>query len=359
MIRRNEEIKVLIVDDSAFMRKALSIMLRSEPLIKVIGTACDGIEAVEKVVSLKPDVVTLDIEMPRMDGLTALKHIMADNPLPVIMISSLTKEGAQATFEALELGAADYIPKQLSYVSLDIRNIEQELINKIKTLTRKKFFSSFAKRRSIRREASGHIEIKKAYSPGLWKKKADIVAIGTSTGGPPALQEVLTHLPEDFPVGIVIVQHMPEAFTGPFADRLNRLSKIDVKEAEPGDRLSKGLAIVAHGGRHLVLKKKGTPFVEVDTPEAPADSLHRPSVDVMMLSVADLFKDRIVGVIMTGMGHDGLAGMTAIKTSGGVTIAQDEDSCVVYGMPKAVVDAGLASSVVPLEGIAKEIIKFV
>ncbi len=349
-------VRVLIVDDSAFMRSALSNMLQSDPEIQIAGVARDGLEAIEKIVQLKPDIVTMDIEMPRMDGISALRHIMANTPVPVIMVSSLTTEGAHTTLEALEIGAVDFIPKNLSDLSLNILRLKEVLIDKIKQLAKRgvpRLAFRPAARLSIAPQARA------SASPVMrttGDRRAGVVAIGTSTGGPKALQEILPNLPKDFPLPIVIAQHMPPNFTGPFAERLNQLSKIEVREAKEGDALRPGLALVSPGGGHMrVVRKRGIETV-VTISEDRENFIYRPSVDALMLSVAETFPGRALGVILTGMGNDGAKGMTELKRTGGRIFAQNEESCVVYGMPKAVVDAGIADKILPLEDIAGEIV---
>ncbi|SHL01148.1 protein-glutamate methylesterase/protein-glutamine glutaminase [Rhodothermus profundi] len=333
-------IRVLIVDDSAFMRKALSIMLEGDPEIQVVGTARDGIEAIEKVHALNPDIVTLDIEMPRMDGLTALRRIMREHPVPVIMVSSLTQEGAQATIEALEAGAVDFIPKQHSYVSIEISRIRAELLEKIKTIARTRPLLT------RRRAAAAPPEA----LPTLRFREARAIAIGVSTGGPRALQQVIPTLPADLPVPVLIVQHMPPHFTRSLAERLNSLSALTVVEAEEGMPLQAGHVFLAPGGRHLVLTGRNGQTPLIRTPVEPV-TLHRPSVDVMFQSVCQTFDGKVLAVVMTGMGRDGLEGARLIKQRGGKVITQDEASCVVYGMPRAVNEAGLSDAVLPLEQI--------
>ncbi len=333
-------IRVLIVDDSAFMRKALSIMLEGDPEIKVVGTARDGLEAIEKVHELKPDIVTLDVEMPRMDGLTALRRIMREHPVPVIMVSSLTQEGAQATIEALEAGAVDFIPKQHSYVSIEISRIRAELLEKIKTIARTR--PLLTRRRSAAPGAEA--------LPTLRFHEARAIAIGVSTGGPRALQQVIPTLPADLPVPVLIVQHMPPHFTRSLAERLDSLSPMTVIEAEEGMLLEAGRVFLAPGGRHLVLERRNGHVPVIRTPVEPA-TLHRPSVDVMFRSVCQLFGGKVLAVVMTGMGRDGLEGARLIKQHGGKVITQDEATCVVYGMPRAVAEAGLSDAVLPLEQI--------
>lgn len=349
-------VKVLIVDDSAFMRNALTSMLSSDPEIKIVGTARDGLEALEKVESLKPDIVTMDVEMPRMDGIAALKHIMETNPLPVIMVSSLTAEGAKITLDALEIGAADFIPKNLSELSINIVKIKELLIDKIKQIARK----GIVKKRIAPSAARKAIEIPKSMPVRITgERRVGIVSIGTSTGGPKALQDIIPKIPKDFPVPIVIAQHMPPNFTGPFAERLNQLSQIAVKEAQDGDVLKPGIALIAPGRGHMRVKRPRGLETVISISEDREDFIYRPSVDALMLSVSEYFPGRALGVILTGMGNDGLKGLVALKKSGGRVFAQNEETCVVYGMPKAVVDAGIADKILSLEELPGEIINAV
>jgi len=349
-------IKVLIVDDSAFMRNALSNMLSSDPEIKIVGTARDGLEALEKVASLNPDIVTMDVEMPRMDGITALRHIMEKNPVPVIMVSSITTEGAKVTLDALDLGAVDFIPKNLSDLSINIVKIREILIDKIKHIARK----GIVKRRIRPVTAPKAIEIPKSMPVRTTgERRINLVSIGTSTGGPKALQEIIPKLPKDFPTPIVIAQHMPPNFTGPFAERLNQLSQITVKEAEEGESLKNGVAYIAPGKGHMRMKRPRGIETVITISESKEEFIYRPSVDALMFSVAEFFPGRALGVILTGMGNDGLKGLTELKKTGGRIFAQNEDTCVVYGMPKAVVDAGIADKVLSLEEMAGEIINAV
>ncbi|MBI5639096.1 MAG: chemotaxis response regulator protein-glutamate methylesterase [Nitrospirae bacterium] len=352
-------VKVLIVDDSAFMRNALTTMLSSDPEIQICGTARDGLEAIEKVASLNPDIVTMDVEMPKMDGLTALKNIMEKNPVPVIMVSSLTVEGAKVTLDALDFGAVDFIPKNLSDLSMNIVKIKELLIDKIKQIGRKGVV-----RRRIRPADSPQSPQKSGETPQLYVKstgerRIGIVSIGTSTGGPRALQDVIPKLPKDFPVPIVIAQHMPANFTGPFAERLNQISRITVKEAVDGEAIKPGIVFIAPGRGHMrVVRRRGIETV-ISISDNKEEYIYRPSVDALMLSVSQYFPGRALGVILTGMGNDGLMGLAELKRSGGRIFAQDEDTCVVYGMPKAVVDASLADKVLPIEEMAGEIVNAV
>lgn len=353
-------VKVLIVDDSAFMRSALANMLSSDPEIQIVGSARDGLEAIEKVVQLKPDIVTMDVEMPRMDGIAALKHIMEHTPVPVIMVSSLTAEGAQITIEALELGAVDFIPKNLSDLSLNILRLKEVLVDKIKQLARRGIA-----RRAVRPSSRPIGAVRPApatMSAGIrttGDRRVGLVAIGTSTGGPKALQEILPALPKEFPVPIVVAQHMPPNFTGPFAERLNQLCKLEVREAKEGDVLKPGLILLAPGGGHMRVSRKRGIETTVTISEDRENFIYRPSVDALMASVAEVFPGRALGVILTGMGNDGMKGMIELKKTGGRIFAQNEESCIVYGMPKAVVDAGIADKVLALEEIAGEIVNSV
>jgi two-component system, chemotaxis family, protein-glutamate methylesterase/glutaminase len=368
----DKTISILVVDDSAFMRKAITMMLESDPSIKVVGTARDGEEGVEKVRLLKPDLVTMDIEMPRMDGLTALREIMKSNPTPVMMISSITTEGAQATLEALDLGAVDFIPKQMSYVSLDIVKIKDDLLAKIKDIARRKsLLMAQHRQRQFRQMGRPAIDQPKS-SEGIIKpagistplrgmrkrqQAVAVVAIGSSTGGPPALQQVLTRLPRNFPVGIVIAQHMPPTFTKSLADRLNSLSQLTIREATDGDKIEPGLVLVAPGGRNMTVKRRGS-SAHVAVSSEPVNTLYKPCVDVMVNSVADVYGGGTMGVILTGMGNNGVIGMQYVKAHGGVIIAQNEETCVVYGMPRAVIDAGIADHVASIDNIAAEMVSY-
>ncbi len=345
--------KVLIVDDSLLIRKTLRRVLSSVEGIEVVGEAGNGIEALEKIEELKPDVITLDIEMPKMNGIEALKEIMKRFPTPVIMVSSLTTDDAKITFEALDLGAVDYFPKVYSDFAKLKEQIQNDLARKIISIARKKwiFGFPFGKKKippvkpEIKREP---VKLK----PG---ETIELVVIGSSTGGPKALQEVLTKLPEDFPSSIIISQHMPPTFTGPFAERLNRLSKISVKEAQSGDKLEPGKAFIAPGAKHLYVKKLGTKY-EIYVSEEPKSAIYKPSVDIMAESVSKNYHKRTLGVMLTGMGADGKKGFIEMKNKNrAIIIAQDENTCVVYGMPKAVVEAGIADFVLPIDEIGEKI----
>jgi two-component system chemotaxis response regulator CheB len=354
-----QKVRVLVIDDSAFMRKAISIMLESDPEIEVIGMAHNGEDGLEMVKNLKPDLVTLDIEMPRMDGLTALKHIMSENPTPVMMISSLTTDGASATLEALSLGAVDFIPKQLSYVALDIVKIKEELLNKVKHIARNKpkmgkLLPSRPRPDQIKPKPP-IILMSDSGRSKTPKKRINVVAIGTSTGGPPALQAIIPLLPKNLPVPVTVVQHMPPTFTKSLAERLDSLSQVTVKEAENGEPLKPGTVYIAPGGKHMTIKNRVSSH-EIILSDEPSDTLHRPAVDVMVKSVAESYGTNVLGIILTGMGSDGLEGMRLVKKKGGIVYSQNQESCVVYGMPRAIAENMLADKVVPLDNMAVEIV---
>ncbi|MBF0514077.1 MAG: chemotaxis response regulator protein-glutamate methylesterase [Desulfovibrionaceae bacterium] len=358
-------ITVVVVDDSAFMRKALATMLEKDLEIKVVASARDGMEGLDLIRKHNPDVVTLDIEMPRMDGLTALGHIMREMPRPVLMVSSLTTEGAESTLRALEIGAVDFIPKQLSKVTLDIIKIEENLQAKVKLIAKRKLRPiSLAQHAAAFAPAPGSQAASAAPAaperPAFVAKPAsgsvvrDVVAIGVSTGGPPAVQKILSLFPADFPAGIIIAQHMPAAFTGPFAKRLDGICKISVKEAETGDRFLPGHAYIAPGGRHLRLDNKIS-RLELTVTDEPKEALYKPSANVLAASAAQSAGRRCLGVILTGMGNDGMEGIKTLKEKGGRALAQSDATCVVYGMPKAIVDAGLADEIVDIDDMAQAI----
>jgi len=343
-----KKVRVLIVDDSAFMRNAITSLVSSDPELQVVGTARDGVEAVDKVFSLKPDIVTMDVEMPRMDGIEALRVIMDKAPLPVIMVSSLTTEGAKVTLDALEIGAVDFIPKNLADMSVNIVRIKDVLNSKLKALGRRKL-------RTRPRRTVEPLSVDR-YST---ERKLSIVAIGSSTGGPRVLQDIISALPQDFPLPVVIAQHMPATFTGPFASRLNSISAVTVKEAEDGEKLLHGVVYVAPGRGHMHIDRDGAISKVVRIDENRSDVIYRPSVDILFRSVSEAFPARCLGVILTGMGNDGLEGARAMKEKGGRVFAQNEETSVVFGMPGVVVREGIADKVLPAEEIAGEIINSV
>jgi two-component system chemotaxis response regulator CheB len=332
------QIKILVVDDSLLMQKILVDLLQSDSQISVIGTARDGEEALSKIKSLHPDVVTLDIEMPRMNGLTTVRKIMETNPLPVIMISALAQREAQLTLKALEFGAVDYVPKPSGPISLNMNTVKTELITKVKT-------AASANIRQLK-----PLQTEKVAAPKA-KSSDKIISIAASTGGPAAVAYILRNIPANTPP-ILVVQHMQKGMTKLFSEGLNQECKIQVKEAEEGDVVQEGLALIAPGGFHMVVTKDG----EINLTTAPPVNYVRPSADVTMKSAAKTYAAKNIGVVLTGMGVDGAKGIEAIKKKGGVTIAQDKKTCVVFGMPDAAIKTGCVDFVTPLESIPKEIV---
>lgn len=350
------KIRVLIVDDSALMRQVLAELLSKDPDIEVVGSAPDPFIAREKIKTLNPDVLTLDVEMPKMDGLTFLEKLMAGHPLPVVMVSSLTEAGCQTTLRALELGAVDFITKPKIDLRQGMEDLAQDLIEKVKAAA-----VAQVKREpsDMRREAKPLTPYPSPLtSPNAMPKTTDtVIAIGASTGGTEALRQVLEALPPNTPP-VIITQHMPERFTRTFADRLNGLCRISVKEAEDGDSVLPGHALIAPGNYHLTLTRSGARYTVKINQEPPVNR-HRPSVDVMFSSVAHHAGGNSVGVILTGMGGDGAKELLAMKQAGAYTIAQDEASCVVFGMPKEAIKLGAVDKVLPLGDIPAAILAHV
>jgi len=332
-----KKVRVLVVDDSALMRKLIPQMLAADEAIDVVGTAMDGSFCLKKIEELKPNVVTLDLEMPGMNGIDTLKEIMRHNPVPVIVFSSHSTEGATVTMKALGLGAFDFVTKPKD-ASAHMRETARELIAKVKAAADCKL-----KPRVL---AGAPLKPEKVAAPTGAPNK--IVGIGVSTGGPQALEFVLSQLPGDFPGAITVVQHMPDGFTDMFARRLDEVCPLRVKEAQSGDLLLPGRVLICPGSRHMKVKRLPLGDIAVLSDE-PRVNGHRPSVDVLLKSVAEEFRGNAVGVLMTGMGDDGAEGLGAIKREGGMTIAQSEESCVVYGMPKAAIERGYAIRVVGLD----------
>jgi two-component system, chemotaxis family, protein-glutamate methylesterase/glutaminase len=339
----SDRIRVLVVDDSALMRKLIPTILGRDPSIEVVGTAMDGAFALKKIEELHPDVITLDLEMPRMDGLDDLRLIMRNAPLPVIVFSTHSKEGAQATLKALALGALDFVPKPQSAAAGHLDAVAIQLIDKIKVAKRvvgRKLPPAVVPAEPVKQK-----KVEQAQLP-----PNRIIAVGISTGGPNALQYVLSQISADFPASFVIVQHMPEGFTEMFARRLDECCALTVQEARSGDLLLAGRALISPGNRHIIVRRmpRGDMVVLSDNP--PVNG-HRPSADVLFHAVAQEFGPAGVGVIMTGMGEDGSEGLGAIKNAGGLTIAQSEDTCVVSGMPRAAILKGNAQKIVSLDAL--------
>lgn len=351
-------IRVLVVDDSGFFRRRVTEILAQDSHIQVIGSAVNGAEAVEKVAQLKPDVVTMDIEMPVMDGITAVRRIMASYPTPVLMFSSLTTEGAQATLDALDAGAVDFLPKKFEDISLNREEASRLLCARIRAIGARGAASHQVARcqsapvsGSRDKESKDIANKSMPATPGVIRPfPYKLVTIGTSTGGPVALQQVLTKLPSDFPAPLLLVQHMPATFTPAFAQRLDKLCSITVKEAQDGDILMPGVALLAPGGKQMVLDRQGA-RTRVRIQDSEPGQNYKPCVDVTFSSVAKHFSGQVLGLILTGMGADGREGARLLKQGGSTVWAQDEQSCVVYGMPMAVAEAGLADRILSLPDI--------
>lgn len=367
-------IKVLVVDDSGFFRRRLVEILGSDPQITVVGTAANGQEAVEQTLALHPDVITMDYEMPVMDGITAVRQIMQRQPTAVLMFSSLTYEGARVSLDALDAGAADYLPKNFEDISRNPDKVRQLLCERVHTLARSNRRSlGFSQGAAATPATSSPVAASRApvatpapapapaptsapaapdtarRSAAPRKRQYKLVAIGTSTGGPVALQRILTRLPADFPAPILLIQHMPGTFTSAFAERLDKLCQITVKEAEDGDVLRPGVALLAPGGKQMMLDGRGTVRI------LPGDERlnYKPSVDVTFGSAARALRDKVLAIVLTGMGADGREGARMLKQAGSSVWAQNEASCVIYGMPMAVVKAGLADGIYDLDDITR------
>ncbi len=350
------KVRVLIVDDSAFARRTITKILERDPRIEVVGTAWDGLEAIEKISRLRPDVVTMDLNMPHMTGMEALDIIMREMPLPVIVISSLNQEIIEETLEALEHGAVDFILKPTELASDKLFQIQSQLISKVVTIAslQKEEFQNKYRTSQIQQDlaqlVSHHVH------PPI---KVDCVAIGVSTGGPTALYQIIPKLPKDFPTGLVIVQHMPPGFTKPLAERMDKNSQIRVKEAQMGDEVEPGVALVAPGGFHLFLERRNNDAVVTRIDAEPSDLIHIPSIDLTFSSVADIYKQRSLGIILTGMGKDGVEGLQKIKQFGGASLVEDESTCVVFGMPEVAIKRGIADKIAPVYEIAELIIDMI
>ena len=365
-------VKVLVVDDSGFFRRRLKEILAADPNISVVGTASNGREGVDQALALRPDVITMDYEMPMMDGITAVRHIMQKCPTPVLMFSSLTHEGARVTLDALDAGAVDFLPKNFEDISRNPASVQKLLCEKIHHIARsnRRFAvapsvapatpASTATAPATARPAARPVAPSSApashaatapASPPPKRKHYRLVAIGTSTGGPVALQRVLTQLPANFPAPLVLIQHMPAAFTKAFAERLDKLCRISVKEAEDGDQLRPGLALLAPGGKQMMVDGRGTVKI------LPGDERlnYKPCVDVTFGSAAKAYADKVLAVVLTGMGADGREGARMLKQVGSQVWAQDEASCVIYGMPMAIAKANLADAVYGLDDIGRHL----
>lgn len=340
------------------MRKQLKNILESDPAIEVL-MARDGEDGVQKAKDLQPDVITMDINLPGMDGITAMQHILHENICPVVVISSLSQDGAMITFEALELGAFDYVPKPGGTISLNIRKASEEIIHKVKAAAKSGVMSRIRRNMNRTRHRPKSRTVLSSPAPTAVKttSKIDIaICIGISTGGPKTLSEIIPQIPEDLGAALFIVQHMPANFTRSFAGRLNDYSQLPIKEAEPGETVQLNNGYIGKGGYHLLLRQKANGDKQIRLSKEP-DHFFIPSVGIMMESVLQVFAERTIGVIMTGMGDDGAQAMLKIKQAGGITIAESEETAVVYGMPKEAVDLGAVDVVVPNYKIVREILK--
>ncbi|MDT4787669.1 Chemotaxis response regulator protein-glutamate methylesterase of group 1 operon [compost metagenome] len=365
-------VKVLVVDDSGFFRRRVTEILSSDPNIQVVGTATNGREGIDQALALKPDVITMDYEMPMMDGITAVRHIMQRCPTPVLMFSSLTHEGARVTLDALDAGAVDFLPKNFEDISRTPEKVKQLLCEKVHSIARSnRRYSAFSapaqsafpsptpassapvRPAQVPTQPSPAAPAAPASSAAPKRKAYRLVAIGTSTGGPVALQRVLTQLPANFPAPLVLIQHMPAAFTKAFAERLDKLCRISVKEAEDGDVLRPGLALLAPGGKQMMVDARGVVRI------LPGDERlnYKPCVDITFGSAAKSYTDKVLAVVLTGMGADGREGARLLKQGGSQVWAQDEASCVIYGMPMAVVKANLADAVYGLDDIGRHLVE--
>jgi len=349
-----QKIKVLIVDDSALVRQTLTEILNSDPDIEVIATAQDPIVAAQKIAEAVPDVITLDVEMPRMDGLTFLQKLMSQHPIPVVMCSSLTESGSESAMKALEYGAVDIITKPKMGTRQFIEESRIRICDSVKAAAAARL-TPLRARREIVPKYTADVILERPNSKAMMQTTEKVVTIGASTGGTEALSLLLQMLPEDSP-GTVIVQHMPEHFTAAFAKRLDSICRVTVKEAADNDSVVRGHVLIAPGNRHTLLKRSGARYY-VEVKDGPLVSRHRPSVDVLFRSAARYAGKNVVGVILTGMGDDGALGMKELHDAGAFTIAQDEASCVVFGMPNEAIKRGGVDKILPLEKIAAEVVK--
>ncbi len=351
-------IKVLIIDDSALIRELLTKILGSDPDIEVVGTAGDAYIARRKIKQLAPDVLTLDVEMPRMSGLKFLENLMRLRPMPVVMISSVTEQGAEVTLNALELGAVDYISKPKVNIAKGIEEYAEEIVAKVK-------MAAGARVRNLEQRKQTNKDAEKVCATDTARKTADrgkkqktserIIAVGASAGGTEAIADILRHLPSDMP-GIVITQHIPGAFSRSFAARINRYSQLDIAEAKDGEKICRGRVYIAPGDKHLEIEREGGVFV-CRLNDGPLVNRHKPAVDMMFNSIAQSVGSNAIGIILTGMGRDGAAGLEAMKKAGAVTLVQDEKTSVVWGMPKEAVRRGVVDEIVPLDSIPMRLIE--
>ncbi len=357
-----KEIKVLVVDDSSFMRKVIGDILDEVPGISVVARARDGVDCLDKMEKLRPDVVTLDVEMPRKNGIDALREIMDRFPTPVIMVSSLTQSGASITMQALAMGAVDFVAKPSGTISLNMRDVEDDLVQKVLAAAGAR--SALPGKPFRAKPGFAEVPISKVpaargmIKPPVPGKKPKIVCIASSTGGPQALQRMLTALPGDFPLPVVVAQHMPKGFTASFASRLDDLCSISVVEGSDGVRLRSGLAVIAPGGYHMIVKG-GSSGLSVGLTDAPPVLSVKPSANVLFLSVAEVLGGDAVAVILTGMGRDGTEGAQVLSSKGAYVFGEAPETCVVYGMPRSAMEAGVVNEQLPLQDMAGALDRFV
>ncbi|NOY71435.1 MAG: chemotaxis response regulator protein-glutamate methylesterase [Gammaproteobacteria bacterium] len=343
-------VRVLIVDDSRFFRNRVSEIIAADPLLEVIGTASNGQEAIVMAHKLAPDVITMDVEMPIMDGISAVREIMARKPTPILMFSSMTTAGAKVTLDALEAGAVDFLPKKIEDIASNFAVAASVLRHRIYHIGKKNDSRTAVDSTHIGKKKIDFF--KKSQTPSWLNTQGyGLLAIAASTGGPVAIQNILEKLPENFSLPIIVIQHMPAAFTGIYSERLNQASAIKVKLAENNDFLQKGVALIAPGGKQFTLASQGAEGIVVKLKEAVVNDTYKPSVDISFRSVAEVFSGKTLAIILTGMGRDGCKGSQLIKAKGGTIWAQDEVTSIIYGMPGAVVDAGICDSILPLPEI--------
>lgn len=345
-----DKINVLIVDDSAFSRQSIKDMLSNEGDIEVIGIASNGIEAMTKTVRLRPDVITLDLEMPEMDGFTFLRWLMKERPTPVIIVSSYSD--SKTLFKALELGAVDFVAKPSRKATIEFKNIKNDLLQKIRGIKDLRLEKLVVRSELISKTPI--VDLGPVSRRDETKGTIEAVAIGASTGGPAALQIILTSLPQNFPAAVLITQHMPRGFTSTFAERLNRISPLHIKEAEDGDLVKAGKVLICPGGSHMILRKRNN-GVRVSLKEPGSNDRYVPSVDLLLSSTAEVYGTSSIGVILTGMGNDGKEGIVEIKRKGGYTIAEAESTAIIFGMPQEAIKTGVVDRILPLDEIPKEI----
>jgi two-component system chemotaxis response regulator CheB len=348
--------RVLVVDDSGFIRRRIAQILNVEPGLEVVGMASNGQEAVSKTAQLHPDVITMDVEMPVMDGIAAVKEIMLRTPCPILMFSSSTKAGAKSTLDALEAGAVDFLPKELDQIDHNREKAESLLRLRVKEIGRKGGRQRAKEPLLVKSSLKSEIKKNSSQPRQVSNLRPQLLVIAASTGGPVAIQKVLTELPANFPLPVLLVQHMPANFTPSFAERLDRLCSIDVKEAEEGNRLKPGIAFLAPGGKQMTLKKDGGQ-VSVKIRDSHLGENYQPCVDTTLESVAKIFPGKVLTVVLTGMGVDGREGSRKLKSGGSTIWAQDEQSSTVYGMPRAVADAGLVDNILGLTDIGRALVR--